>query len=386
MLSVAHFTRLSKRKSKAHWPKKFTHRRYKGEHNFEADAFRSLSKGWNHLSVTVPSGVKDEVERLTKGLTPDGTNCAINVVFAIGIRLQLGRIQRDVVAPGYFKRLSIPTQAFLYALSTPFGLVPQSSRDQAGRIVQQALQKFDRVRFPRHEHVSVQSMLDVLVCRVPQVSWTQVKVLICCDGKASVEMPRKVQYCSSIYLGFVDGQTVADFLQRYFGQEESRSMHSRCSAGDSCKMGGIQRDRVLLDGTPPARLIVHLGERGILFCDDDRNKFETFEDIQLQIWSIGQAWLARYRVIGAIFVLENKHFVLRWKTTTQDGVIKLLHFDNGTYEELLSVDSKLWTASKWWTNYRRLWSRKESAKPETIEKMLKAERVLTLIYEKESDE
>lgn len=358
-----------------YWPKLLAHSRRSVGSGFAPESLIRVRDGWSHLSITSPMGKRDEEERYTKALTPTGTNCGLNVVFAIGIRLQLGRIQRDVTSPQYLRSLHVPTQTFLHILAGPFGVAPQDRRDEAGAIMERSLENFDGAKFPRGQFVAVQAVLDILCYRVPQVTWNEVKTYTCCDGDPVVRLPRKEKSYSSLYVWLRQGEYVGECIQRHFKDSFYGKIDGVCTQGVRCNRVPLQRPRVLVDGSNPSRLIVHFdADSGISWGADEQGRLRVFENISLETWSLNGVFSNEYEVIGAIFVVNDNHFVLRWRAKDDSGKTTLLHFDDGKYTNI----------NKWWDGYRRPEANNNLPRRQRVlqaEGRKIPEKVLTLIYQ-----
>lgn len=337
--------------------------------------FHTLQLGWDELGGTVPIGKLDEALRREKAPRPGHHTCALDVALFIGIHLNLGRIRRDIVTPRYMGQLSLPTRVFLWTIAGPWGVMPQDQRDQARDLVARTLSATNPWKFRRGKAQCVQSLLDTVLHGIPQVSWTEASTEVCCDQQIRMNDRARAQLRSSVQLLHLDHKTISECVNAYFMETVTLAQgHQRCTRRGRCTESRTRRPHTVLEGTGPARLMVHFtGPCPITWQHDSRQGLHVFDDLQLQTFSLEGRRTLPYRVVAAIFMVETNHCVARWKIAndTHSGP-RIRHFDSG----------RCTVVPTWWTWYDGNDHPSSVGLPRVLTPTPRTlPRVLTIVYE-----
>lgn len=235
--------------------------------------------------------------------------------------LDVGRLRIDQISYASHKKLNIEAAVLRRIVSKPWGLLSNQQRFELREVLRHHLATTNSTLFPLYEYQSVGDVLAHLFERLPQMSWTSCRGLVCCDGRLQTDKLLRVRRMTGLNLTFTAGcdYTIEELLQSERldpsrDPEKQQSALVPCSLEKRC-VKCLSPVMVVLNRLPPT-LFLSLGP---IPKGNSRTWRHMFDPINTFYTTSQGLTSTSYMLVGCIFQTGGNHFVLRWQFTTSSS-------------------------------------------------------------------
>lgn len=269
-------------------------------------------------------------------------SCAVDCAVVSAIMLDIGRLRVDQISPASYEKLNIEAALLRRIVSKPWGLLSDEQRFHLREVLRHHLETANPVDFPLNAYQPVGDVLAHVFDRLPQMSWTSCRGLVCCDGRLQADKLVRVRRRAGFVLLFASGDeyTVGEKLQYErldpsSNPEEQRSTDVLCNFEGNCARV-LSPLMVVLDRLPPT-LFIRLGP---IPEGNNRTLRHMFDRINIRCNTPHGLTAVSYLPMGCIFLTGGNHFILRWQITAR-GVDIFMEYDGMLSAKFVKVQG-------WW--------------------------------------
>lgn len=303
---------------------------------------RSLKDNWDTLDGTVWHTPDDQKDRYLVGPRWNSirNTCSVDCAIVAGIAIDALRLQVDQVDTATWNTFSPPLQAFKQLTCNPWGLATADERDRRRdeifRVLQANPADFSGI-LQAGKFMSVSEIMRVLYRGLPQLTWTEIYVMVCCDDVTTARVPPTARQLSMLNIALMEGQTLAGRINEIFGPVLRTSFDNEpCSAGDKCTRD-ITRRKVILDRLPP---VLQVEVNSPIVSKDTFRRYMS--PITIQYVKPSGPATAKYQIQGCIW-LQHSHYVVRWMNKFPGDLGREIgHYDGAENDARFTKCSDSW--------------------------------------------
>lgn len=271
--------------------------------------FRHDKKTWARLEATVCIDQEDEAARMKISPRPTGSACAVDSAMVLVNVLQVGRIQCDMIPLQRLLSLPVVALATRYITSQPWTQLTQPAIDELRDILLRSICDVVLTRHTTEEYLPFGAVLSSMLQDLPQVSWKEIRGLVCCGNVRAVST--QVHTMSCIVIEWKPGFTrLEQQVARYFNAQKRPGPEDHCRAVEPCQNPVKRWIHVVLNTLPP-RLVVQLWSTKIGAVESRAQNI--LDDLNVVYRAITKIRACKYRVIAVVYYLRANHFTIRWR-------------------------------------------------------------------------